>query len=125
MRLFNVRTALLQSRITIIICVVIVGCITYGYFALPYSPRHLQQIKAGKLRRNIEEWVMRGKDPNYGYTNADEKCFILSTDFMFGTNSVHAIIRMESSALLDRGYLLGTETEEIYFCGGKSIRLIQ
>ena len=89
------------------------GCNSF----IPFSLADTKVFEAHHLRDNVKDWEMRLKPESYGYTNNLHASYIYRTNIIFGSNVYTSIMRLDSSNFRNRGYLLATENQEVFWVG--------
>jgi hypothetical protein len=93
---------------------------------LPYGIRDFKVIEAIALRNQIKGWRYLQRPLNYGFTNQNEKCYLLFTNLVLsGTNTVEIIMALESNRLPSPGCLVGTDSGKVFWFNGKTVELVK
>jgi len=108
-----------------VLMLLLFGLVVAAFCFLPYSRSDMKAIKATQLKMQIRNWHRSQHASGYGFTNGTEKCYFKSVSIPHGTNKITGIMVLESSFFGDRGYLVGTESGEVYWYDGKSAEFVK
>ena len=84
---------------------------------IPFNLAYMKRVKASHLRNDVKEWRMLGEPKSYGHTNETDVSYLWRTNVTVGGALVSTVIRLDSSLLRGRGYLVATEKQEIFWVG--------
>ncbi len=72
-------------------------------------------VESYHLRNCVKEWQLQSKPVFYSYTNRIETAYLYKTNIVVGSNIYSSVIRLDSPYFRNRGYLLATENQEIFW----------
>jgi hypothetical protein len=106
-----------MNRIHVLSLLAVIGLISiFGAAScLPYGLEQFKAIKKAQLRRQIKNWQDSGRPLGYGYTNENEKCYLVARIFSNSFTNTTLVMALESSVFQRRGLLLGAENGEVYW----------
>jgi hypothetical protein len=90
-------------------------CLMVLNIYIPFNFKDMIYVESYHLRNCVKEWQLQSKPVFYSYTNRIETAYLYKTNIVVGSNIYSSVIRLDSPYFRNRGYLLATENQEIFW----------
>ena len=105
----------------VILIVLGIGALALGlwglYSLIPFNITHDFSVQAYHLRNSVKDWEMRSKPEIYGHSNSYQAYYHYKTNIVLGSNVFSSVMRLDCSGFRNRGYLLATENQRVFWVG--------
>lgn len=84
---------------------------------IPFGLTYVKRVMAHHLQNDVKEWEMLSRPESYGHTNSTEVSYLWRTNLGTANGSVSTVMRLDSPLFRDRGYLVATTNQEVFWVG--------
>jgi len=111
------RASQLRWRIILVIGGICALCMSAWAcnLAIPFSFSDTKVWHARHLRDDVKGWGLMGRPQLYGRTNTSSVCYLASSNIVCEGHSYTSVMRLDSDALRDHGYMLATEDQKVFW----------